>query len=168
MGHSAGAHLAMLAAFSSGGPTFRPSTDVPPIAFRTVINIYGPTDLVLLYKKTRSPDFLWPHMWAWVGGTPAEYPARYSALSPLSHITENAPPTITFLGTSDRLVPVDHAKLLDAALSKAGVPHEMHLIPATDHDFDVNWGGFATQIVRDRLRRFLEKYDGGSATDDGG
>lgn len=161
MGGSAGAHLAMLAAYSASGPAFAASTDAPPVMFRTVINVYGPTDLALLYRTTHSPDFWRPLMWAYTGGMPGEFPARYSALSPLRHITPNAPPTITLLGTSDRLVSVDHARLLDEALSRAGVPHEMYLLPATDHGFDINWGGFATQIARDRLRHFLGKHDGG-------
>jgi acetyl esterase/lipase len=95
----------------------------------------------------------------YIGGTPEEFPERYEALSPLGHVTAKAPPTITLIGTSDRLVSTDHATLLDQTLSKAGVPHETYFLPGTDHGFDTNWGGFGTQIARAKIKRFLERYD---------
>jgi len=51
-----------------------------------------------------------------------------------------------------------HAQLLNEALTKAGVLHEMIVLPANDHGFDVNWGGFGTQIARVKIKQFLEKY----------
>jgi acetyl esterase/lipase len=148
MGGSAGGNLSMLAAYSAGDPQLPPSTDVPPVTVRSEINFYGPTDMTLLYHACKSPEYVRPLMKGYIGGTPEEFPDRYRLLSPLSHITARAPPTLTLLGTSDRLVAADHATLLNEALSKAGVPHEMYLLPANDHGFDTNWGGFGTQIAR--------------------
>jgi acetyl esterase/lipase len=51
-----------------------------------------------------------------------------------------------------------HAQLLHEALTKAGVPHEMIVLPDNDHGFDVNWGGFGTQIARVKIKHFLERY----------
>jgi hypothetical protein len=31
--------------------------------------------------------------------------------------------------------------MLDEALTKAGVAHELYLLPANDHGFDMNWVG---------------------------
>lgn len=95
----------------------------------------------------------------YIGGTPEQVPDRYRALSPLTHVSGDSPPTITFLGTLDRLVLEDQATLLDEAMKRAGANHEMYLLPANDHAFDLNWGGFGTQIARARLRAFLERYD---------
>ncbi len=159
MGGSAGGNLSMLAAYSAGDPALPPSTDVPPVAIRSVINFYGPTDMTLLYRTCRSPGYVRPLMVGYIGGPPDEFPDRYDALSPLSHVDATDPPTITLIGTSDRLVTTDHATLLDQALSRAGVPHEMYLLPGNDHGFDVNWGGFGTQIARARIKDFLERYD---------
>jgi dipeptidyl aminopeptidase/acylaminoacyl peptidase len=83
--------------------------------------------MALLYRTCKSPEYVRPLMREYIGGTPAEFPERYHTLSPLSHIDAMDPPTITSLGTSDRLVTVDHATLLNQARSKAGVPHEMYL-----------------------------------------
>ena len=94
----------------------------------------------------------------YIGGSPADYPDRYRVVSPVSHIGPNTPPTITIIGTSDRIIPVHQAFVLDQALSKAGVAHETYLLPANDHGFDVNWGGFGTQIARAKIKDFLKRY----------
>ena len=158
MGYSAGGNLAMLAAYSMGNPELPPSCDVAAVAVRSVVNIYGPADLTLGYHSSGSLGYVQAALRQYIGGTPAEYPDRYRALSPLSHIGANTPPTITILGTSDRVVPVDQAHVLDQALTKAGVAHETFLLPANDHGFDVNWGGFATQFAREKIRAFLQKH----------
>lgn len=89
----------MLAAYSAGDPQLPPSTDVPPIMVRTVINFYGPSDVALLYRTCKSPNYVRPLMKQYIGGTPEEFPDRYRALSPLTHVSAKAPPTITILGT---------------------------------------------------------------------
>jgi hypothetical protein len=48
--------------------------------------------------------------------------------------------------------------MLDEALTKAGVAHELYLLPASDHGFDINWGGFGTQITRTKIRDFLQSH----------
>ncbi len=159
MGGSAGANLSMLAAYTAGDPRLPPSTDVPAVAIRSVINLYGPTDMSVLYRTCKSPAFVRPLMQEYLGGTPDDVPDRYRLLSPLSHITRGAPPTLTLIGAYDRLVSTDHATLLDQALSRVGAPHDMYVLAAIDHGFDTNWGGFGTQIARAKILKFLERYD---------
>ena len=159
MGGSAGGNLAMLAAYSVGDSTLPPSIDVPRVQVKTVVNFYGPSDMTLAYKECPSPDVP-PAMVEYIGGSPEQVPERYRALSPITHVAAGTPPTITLLGTLDRLVLENQATLLDAAMKKAGVSHELYLLPANDHAFDLNWGGFATQIARAKIREFLLKYDG--------
>ena len=86
-----------------------------------------------------------------------DYPKRYRLVSPISHVGAQTPPTITLIGVNDRLVPVNQAQVLAEALARAGVAHETYLLPASDHVFDANWGGFATQIARARIKDFLER-----------
>jgi dipeptidyl aminopeptidase/acylaminoacyl peptidase len=69
-------------------------------------------------------------------------------VSPLSHVDATTPSTITVLGQSDRIIPKAQAHALADALNRAGVAHETCLLPGNDHGFDVNWGGFGTQIAR--------------------
>jgi acetyl esterase/lipase len=158
MGNSAGANLAMLAAYSAGDPQLAPSTEVAPVVIHSVINFYGPADLALLHRNCKSPEYVHVAFKKYIGGTPDEFPDRYRVLSPLTHISEKSPPTITFLGSSDRLVATDQAKLLNQALTKASVPHEMYFLPGNDHGFDINWGGFGTQIARAKIKDFLKRH----------
>jgi len=157
MGYSAGGNLAMLAAYSMGHEPWPPSTDVHPVAVRSIINFYGPTDMALLYRMSPAPEYTDSFV-RYTGGTLEDVPERYRRLSPLSYIDAKAPPTITLHGTRDRLVSHEHALLLDQALREASVPHEMVLLAFSDHSFDVNWGGFATQIARAKIRAFLEHH----------
>ena len=156
-GHSFGGNLAMLASYSPADPQLPPSCEAQPVKVRAVVNFYGPTDLTLLWSTTTSAAYVHAALERYVGGSPTTQPDRYRLLSPLFRIGAETPATITFLGASDRVVAVDQAQQLDEALAKAGVPHETYILPATDHGFDVNWGGFGTQFARAKLTAFLEK-----------
>jgi acetyl esterase/lipase len=158
MGFSAGGNLAMLAAYSVDDPELPPSCDVPAVPVRAVINLYGPPDLPLGYRSSGSLDYSRACLTAYTGGTPTDVPERYRALSPISHVRTSTPPTITFLGLRDRIVTVEQAAELQVALAQAGVPHPTWLLPATDHGFDFNWGGFNTQFARARLEEFLREH----------
>jgi acetyl esterase/lipase len=158
MGHSAGSHLAMLAAYSIGDRQLPPSCDAPAVPIKAVVNFYGPVDLVLGYDDSGSLAFAQDALRQFIGGSPTAYPERYRAASPISHIGASTPPTITLLGESDRIVSSRQARILDAALARAGVYHETYLLPGTDHGFDLNWGGFGAQIARAKLKLFLQQH----------
>jgi acetyl esterase/lipase len=158
MGHSAGSHLAMLAAYSMGDRQLPASCDSPAVPIKAVVNFYGPVDLVVGYDDSGSLAFAQDALRQFIGGSPAAYPERYRTASPASHIGADTPPTITLLGESDRIVSTDQARILDAALARAGVYHETYLLPVTDHAFDLNWGGFGTQIARAKLEHFLRQH----------
>jgi acetyl esterase/lipase len=157
MGFSAGGNLAMLAAYSMGDPRLPPSCDVPTVSVKSVINLYGPADLTLLYGSSGSRTYVQNVMRQYIGGPPTQYPDRYRAVSPLSYIGANTPPTLTLLGTSDHIVPIDQARSLDQALAQAGVTHETYLLPGNDHGFEVNWGGFGAQFAREEIKAFLRR-----------
>jgi dipeptidyl aminopeptidase/acylaminoacyl peptidase len=94
-----------------------------------------------------------------IGGPPEAYKDRYRTLSPLTYVNAKTPPTITLLGTNDRIVTAEQAELLDAALKAAGAPHETYLLPASDHGFDANWSGLSAQFARAKVRAFLARHD---------
>lgn len=159
MGESAGGNLAMLAAYSMGDKHLSPSTDVPDVLVKAVINMYGPSDMTLFYKNNSSMRYVKDVMNQYIGGSPSEYPERYEMLSPISYVQKNTPPTITFLGTSDRIVPEEQATLLDEKLTKRGVAHELYLLPKVDHGFDANPGSLSTQFAKAKVKAFLLKYN---------
>lgn len=160
MGGSAGANLALLAAYSAGDSTLPPSTFVPTVRPCAVIAVSAPSDLALLYDSAPSPTFLRTNLRAYVGGSLADERARYRALSPVTHVARGEPATLAFIGTNDRLSTVEQGVRLDSALTVAEVPHEFYYLPATDHLYDMNWGNFATQLTRTKITRFLGQYAG--------
>lgn len=157
-GFSAGAHLAMLAAYSADSPQIPASCSVPGVQVKSVVNLYGFYDLAAAYDNSPSKAYLREALQRYVGGPPAQFPDRYRALSPATHLSANAPPTITLMGLSDRVVAAEQVRGLDRALEKAGVAHQTYLLPGADHGFDENWGSASTEFARQMVKRFLEKY----------
>lgn len=64
------------------------------------------------------------------------------------------PPVLILHGTNDPIVPVVHARTLEAFLKRAGTPYEIKLYPAQGHGFV----GFARQDAARRSAAFLAKY----------
>ena len=62
----------------------------------------------------------------------------YRQFSPLSHLDKNDPPVLIFHGTQDEVVEVQHARTLAAALTRAGVEHQIELIDGAGHGFGID------------------------------
>ncbi len=60
---------------------------------------------------------------------------RWKEISPAHNISKDAPPTIVFLGTEDKLIPVSIAEKFKANLDAAGVANELHLYEGQAHGF---------------------------------
>lgn len=60
---------------------------------------------------------------------------RWREFSPLHNIDSTTPPTIVFLGTKDKLIPVSTAKAYCEAMKKAGVRCDLHLYEGQPHGF---------------------------------
>jgi acetyl esterase/lipase len=65
-------------------------------------------------------------------------PALVNNLSNETQVTAQTPPTILFAAVDDGLVPIQNSRDFLAALSKAGVPGELHEYSAGGHGF--GWG----------------------------
>ena len=77
-------------------------------------------------------------------GTAAQFPNEVAAvveyygglISELRDKAASMPPTLILHGEADSVIPVSEAKDLDAILTTANRPHEMHLYPGVDHGFN--------------------------------
>jgi dipeptidyl aminopeptidase/acylaminoacyl peptidase len=145
----------MLAAYSAGDSQLPSSCNGESVPVKSVVNLYGPTDLTVFYRSSGSQVRGWMHRY--IGGSAKQYPERYRILSPITYVGARTPPTITILGRADHLVPLEQAELLEKALTAAGVPHETYLLPSADHGFDANLNGSATRITREKVKAFLQK-----------
>ncbi len=133
IGGSAGGHLAMMIGYSGAVSMFSEDCQEDTLPrVKAVINLYGPTDLTTPYAIStyQTKDFL---------GTPyEENPDIYRKASPKTYISPDDPPTLTFHGTIDSLVPVSQSDSLDSWLIKAGVPNEYHRLKGWPHTMDLS------------------------------
>lgn len=132
IGRSAGAQLALSAAYAGREP-----------AIRGVIDFYGPTDLVLGYEKPSAPGVLDSRkvLREYLGGTPAEKPDNYAAASPINFVGPTTPPTLLVHGALDPMVWVKHSELLAARLDFAGRPNLFLRLPWATHGCEANLSG---------------------------
>ncbi len=146
MGRSAGAHLAMLAAYAPDAPRIR-----------GVISYYGPVDLIEGYRHPPSPDPLDVRAIeeAFLGGPPESAMELYRAASPISLVTRKLPPTLLVYGGRDHIVEPRFGAQLAGQLHATGNV-VVHLeIPWAEHAFDAVRNGPSGQLSQYVTERFL-------------
>ncbi|MHC4933721.1 MAG: alpha/beta hydrolase fold domain-containing protein [Planctomycetota bacterium] len=121
-GSSAGGHLAALLGTSGDVQDLEGEGGHPKQSSRVqaVVDFCGPTDLRLLLKG--------PAVSALLGDA-----TNAVAASPVVHASRDDPPFFIVHGAKDRLVPVQQAELLHAALRKRGVNAYLHVIEEAGH-----------------------------------
>lgn len=72
-----------------------------------------------------------------MGGHPDERPNAYALFSPVSHVHSGCPPTLLIHGEHDLMAPAKTTHLLYARLAEEKIPVVMHILPQTDHAFDL-------------------------------
>jgi acetyl esterase/lipase len=173
-GTSAGGHLALLAAYTAGDerlpPTplvsSEPSPSAPAPIDTSVAAVIAFSPPVVLGIGFESPRPWWyppalrrtNRVEELLGGTPSDVPDLYQLASPITHVSEHTPPTFLAHGEHDELVWPANCKRLAERLAGARVPHELLLLPATDHLFEQRAGGFALQVALDDLAEFIDEH----------
>ena len=130
-GDSAGAHLAMLTAYTIGTPNLAPSCPVTVTPVKAVVSLYGIT-----YSNNQAE----------------------SDVMPIAYVRPGLPPTLLIQGTNDHTVPTDNAPRMAAQLAAAGDHYQLVQLPFTDHIFDIFWGGFSAQLARGVIGQFFEQF----------
>ena len=165
MGRSAGAQLALLAAYSSDDK--RLPSSCPEITasgnVRAVISLYGPTDLLWAYDNPANQMVIdGPQTLSnFLGGNPHssdEIRDRYILASPISHINAATPPTLIIHGAHDQLVRPENLQLLDQKLNAANIPHRTVILPYAQHGFDYNINGWGSQIMERVMLDFIKEH----------
>jgi acetyl esterase/lipase len=146
IGRSAGAHLAMLAAYRT-----------PPIGIRGVVSYYGPTDLADAYAHPPHPDPLGVRgvERALLGGPPASMPARYADASPIRYARRALPPTLLIFGGRDDIVEARYGESMGRALAASATPAAALEIPWANHAFDAVFNGPSSQLALYYTERFI-------------
>jgi acetyl esterase/lipase len=72
-----------------------------------------------------------------LGGHPDEIPETYAFYSPVNHVHSGCPPTLLIHGEHDVMAPVKSTRALHLRLREEKVVSIMHILPQTDHAFDL-------------------------------
>jgi acetyl esterase/lipase len=146
VGWSAGAHLAMLAAYQP---------DTVPV--QAVVSYYGPTDLLAGYADLPSPDpiDIRAVLETFLGGSPAQVPDRYRVASPIHHVRAKLPPTLLIYGQRDHIVKATFGQQLHDRLVASENTAVLLSLPWSDHAFDAVFRGLGNQIALYQTERFL-------------
>lgn len=130
IGGSAGGHLVLMSAYTNTPE----DVDENGISanVQAVVNFYGPSNLTdETAINAASVQYL-------IGKTYEEAPELYKNASPLFSISKNIPPTLTFQGTLDELVPYHQSDILHETLEAAGANSEYHKLEGWPHTMDAS------------------------------
>ncbi|WP_077035974.1 alpha/beta hydrolase [Pelomonas sp. KK5] len=142
-GGSAGGHLALIAGMLPAGSRFDracPADEkqrwtsgavaMPKVA--AIVNWFGIADVNDLLHGPHQK----PYAVEWFGAMPdAQREALAREISPIANVRAGNPPVITFHGDADATVPPEQSIRLHEALSRAGVPNKLVLVPGAGHGF---------------------------------
>jgi acetyl esterase/lipase len=133
-GSSAGGHLAALLGTTGDSGKFEGQGGWADQSSRVqaVCVWYGPSDLPRLIEKRQgpAPAFIMRKL---LGGPAGENLEKAREASPIVYVSEDDPPFLIMHGQRDRIVPVEQARRLNAALLSQHVPCNMILLERTGH-----------------------------------
>ena len=142
-GASAGGHLSLLYAYR-----FDPEHHV-----KAICNTVGPSDMT-------DPNYMnnplyWSSYNVLVSGG-VQNQTGVQAVSPALHVTATSPPTISFYGDSDPLVPATQMARLHNALDASGVYNQGTMYQGADHG--TNWTPAQTNDCIAKMLVFINSY----------
>lgn len=145
LGNSAGGHLSMLYAYQSGALK----------KVKAVINIVGPADLSdssfrnyqeysFVERRLVDPHSLKPGI------------SHLNSANPIYWIGEDSPPTLSYYGVTDHVVPLRQGVILDSVLNRNKVLHKTYEFRGGHLDWDHSpHDGF----LIDKIDLFLKQMD---------
>jgi acetyl esterase/lipase len=147
LGRSAGAQIALLAAYTLHLP-----------GLKGVVDFYGPADMVWGYSIPSNPLIMDSRkvMENYIGGSYSKVPQKYVACSPLEFVNRQSVPTLIIHGNNDVLVAPEHSRRLNLKLQQNGIKHYWLKLPWATHGFDYNLNGPGGQLSTYAVETFLK------------
>lgn len=160
MGESAGAHLAMLAAY--GGSRFDDPTDDMNVSanINGILDLYGPTDcggeVAAEHFKSLPDEKALAHPMAILtrGYVRSQFFHRLEAISPLRYVSNDSPPTLIAHGEKDQIVSIRHADALHDSLMAEDLPVEYYCVQGATHG---DWRFYET-VMMNRYAAFIRAH----------
>ncbi|MFZ4930906.1 alpha/beta hydrolase fold domain-containing protein [Chryseobacterium sp. Mn2064] len=145
LGNSAGGHLSMLYAYH-----FDADKKV-----KAVVNIVGPADLSdRSFTSYEDYSFVAKHL-----VDPTTLPQKIAPVnfaSPVHWITEGVPPTLSYYGKKDHVIPLTQKKILDSVLRKNNVIHQSYEFSGGHLDWDKDRND---DFLIDKIEKFMQLLD---------
>ena len=139
-GHSAGAHLSLLAAYTPD-----PDADAADAGVSAVVAFYPPVGFFAGAAPEPDPETGRPpraprrddgRAPAWMLLADSDDEEQVRAISPIDQITASSPPTMVVQGADDSMVTLSSSLGFHRALLDAGVPADLHVHHGVGHEFD--------------------------------
>jgi acetyl esterase/lipase len=135
-GGSAGGHLSALAALTANEPQFQPGFEDADTSVRAAVPFYG------LYDFTRSDAIhrlMAPTLAKYVFKLRrAELTEAFRAASPITYVSEDAPPFFVLHGRNDSLIPVEQGRAFTKRLREVSRQPVVYAeLPFAQHAFDI-------------------------------
>jgi dipeptidyl aminopeptidase/acylaminoacyl peptidase len=137
---------------------FRSLRDLPPVP--AIVNVGGVGDAFLAVGSLYSESLAIPPPYdsaIAAMGRPDRDPAFFFSLSPI-FFAERLPPTLIVHTYADEVIPYNQAVALDAAMTGAGVPHELLLYEDTTHYLNAYDPTDATHMVYEGIVDFAKEH----------
>lgn len=149
IGGSAGAHLALLAAYGWKNPEFK-TDSTRSHRIKAVVDIYGPYDMTTEYARNHSL------VTSFIAHSFKDSPDLYKEASPKQYLNQGDPPTLILHGTSDELVPISQSDSLAARLHSLNIPYEYYRFPGWPHVMDIVKR--VNVFAQAKMDAFFDKY----------
>jgi acetyl esterase/lipase len=139
-GHSAGGHLAALAAVTGNNPDFEGEGGNPAqdSSVQAVVPISAPLEFLIdWYAVAQMPvhSDAWDCISGLMGGLPHTVPELARLSSPYWHVDATAAPQLVIHGEMDDLVPIGQARAYVASLRRyAGIDAKLIALPGVGHE----------------------------------
>jgi acetyl esterase/lipase len=144
-GGSAGGHLCALAALTGNDPEYQPGFEHVDTRVNGCVSFYGVYDFTDRHGQYRNAGL----------ARLLQNQVMNEKASPMSRVSEDAPPFLVVHGDRDTLVPVEEARHFVAALrERTKAPVAYAEIPGAQHAFEI-FPSVRTALVVDGVERFL-------------
>ncbi|MDR0489635.1 MAG: alpha/beta hydrolase [Oscillospiraceae bacterium] len=162
-GASAGAHLAMMAAFTQGQAAFGDTPDAPSCNILAVVEQFGPTDFSKVhdhfdesgYARTRHPNDV-SEVSDLLGVDPRLIPNLMRFINPIDCVHPGIPPVLLQQGRYDPVIPYQQAvELFDKINTVAGAG--MAELDLSEELLHADPGYAAPESV-DRIFNFIDRF----------
>ncbi len=156
VGRSAGAQIALVAAYAPAEPALAPRCAAPGEPIRAVLAYYAPTRMS--YHDIIQPELSPGALDDYLGGSPGLHSESYRLARPFTWIGQDTPPTLLLHGRRDQFIRTRDPVELGEALAAAGRPYAVVLLPRANHGFDFNPTGTSSQQIQPYVGAFLKRF----------